>query len=204
MATSAKTQYYTASTLNGFLADEHHSLDWLFQFGEVESMKDHYPRFISDVGALAMGSHTYEWVLRHENLLQHPEKWPYAQPTWVFSRRNLPRLSGADIRFVSGDVASVHAEMANAAAGKNLWIVGGGELAGQFLDCGLLDEIIVTLAPVLLRSGAPLLPRNLVTPPMRLKSAEAFGDIYATLTYEIVRQAETKTEPSSAHAPKQG
>lgn len=184
---SPKTQYYTASTLNGFIADTNHSLDWLFQFGEVESMKDHYPRFISAVGAMAMGAHTYEWVVRHENLLEHPEKWPYTLPTWVFTHRNLPRIPNADIRFTSGDVMAVHAEMTQAALGKNLWVVGGGELVGQFLDRGLLDEIIVTFAPVLLQSGAPLLPRNFVAPPMRLKSAETFDEIFATLTYEIIR-----------------
>lgn len=184
----ALTQYYTASTLNGFIASDNHSLDWLMQFGEIESMKDHYPRFISAVGALAMGAHTYEWIIRHDKLVEHPEKWPYTQPTWVFSHRNLPRIPGADIRFTSGDVLAVHAEMTQAAAGKNLWLVGGGELVGQFLDHGLLDEIIVTFAPVLLRSGAPLLPRDLVTPPMRLKSAETFGEVFATLTYAVIKQ----------------
>ncbi|MCB0053047.1 MAG: dihydrofolate reductase [Caldilinea sp.] len=184
-----KTQYYTAMSVNGYLADENNSLDWLFQFGDVESMQDSYPRFIEQIGAVAMGSTTYEWVLNHEKLLEHPEKWPYSIPSWVFSTRQLPLVPGADIRLVQGDVARVHAEMVEAAAGKNIWIAGGGDLVGQFHDHGLLDELILTVAPVMLRAGAPLLPRNVVTPPMKLERVEQHGDVYAVLVYAVQREA---------------
>lgn len=185
-----KTQYYTATSIDGYVADPEHSLDWLLQFGQVESMKDHYPRFIERVGALAMGSATYEWVVEHEQLLENPQKWPYAGPCWVFSTRDLPAVEGADIRFVSGDVAPVHAEMAAVAAaagGKNAWIVGGGDLVGQFHDAGLLDELILFVAPVTLGAGAPLLPRRVVDPPLRLTGVERHGDTFAELRYEVVR-----------------
>jgi dihydrofolate reductase len=182
-----KTQYYTASTLNGFLADENDSLDWLMQFGEVESMKNHYPNFIAQVGALVMGAKTYEWVYNHENLNEHPEKWFYSLPTWVMTHRQLPKVAGADIRFTAASIVETHAEMAKAANGKNIWLVGGGELVGQFLDHGFLDEIIVTFAPVLLKSGKPLLPRTRATPPLQLIKAETFGNVFATLTYAVVK-----------------
>lgn len=180
-----KTSYYTATSINGFIADSNNALDWLFQFGEIEGMQDHYPRFIAQVGALAMGSTTYEWILAHEQLLDHPEKWPYTVPAWVFTRRPLPVVSGADIRFVHGDVRPVHAEMAAAAGGKDIWLVGGGELVGQFQDAGLLDELIVAVAPVVLEGGAPLLPRRLTTPPLRLTNVERFGEVFVVLTYNV-------------------
>lgn len=180
-----KTQYYTATSINGFIADEHNSLDWLFQFGEIESMKDHYPQFIKEVGAMAMGSTTYEWILDHENMLEQPEKWPYDIPAWVFSSRELPAIKGADIRFVQGDVASIHMEMVNAANGKNVWIAGGGDLVGQFHDHGLLDEMIISIAPVMLSKGAPLLPRTISIPPLKLVNVAQYGDIFAVLTYEV-------------------
>jgi dihydrofolate reductase len=180
-----KTQYYTASSLDGFIADSENSLDWLFQFGE-EATSD-YAEFIRDVGAIAMGSTTYEWLLRHQidPDSDHPRPWPYEQPTWVFSSRSLPTLPGADIRFVRGDVRPVHAQMVAAAGGKNGWIVGGGELVGQFHDHGLLDELIVTIASVTLGGGAPLLPRAITTPPLRLVSVTAYGDAFAQLRYEV-------------------
>lgn len=89
-----KTQYYTASDINGYIADVDNSLEWLFQFGEIETMKDHYPRFIRVVGASAMGATTYEWILEHKNKLENPEKWPYDIPTWVLTHRNLPFVGG--------------------------------------------------------------------------------------------------------------
>lgn len=183
-----KTIYYTASSLDGFLADENHSLDWLFQFGELESMKDHYPRFLGKVGAVAMGSSTYRWILGHEKILEEPSRWPYAFPAWIFTHRPLPTIPGADLRFVQGDVAGVHAEMVEAARGGDVWLCGGGDLVGQFHDAGLLDEIVVTVAPVTLGRGVPLLPRRIVDRPLRLVGVEQHGDVYAVLTYAVGRQ----------------
>lgn len=185
MTATGRTQYYTAATLDGFIADPHHSLDWLFQFGE--SATEDYAEFIAAVGALAMGSSTYEWVRAHllGDGAHPPQPWPYEQPAWVFTTRALPGIDGADIRFVRGDVAPVHAAMTAAAGGKNLWVVGGGDLAGQFHDRGLLDEIIVTIASVTLGEGKPLLPRAIVTPPLRLTSVRAYGTSFAQLRYEV-------------------
>jgi dihydrofolate reductase len=181
----SKTQYYTASSLDGFIADPNHSLDWLFQFGE--SATDDYPDFIADVGAVVMGSSTYEWILNHLNdpNADQPQPWPYTQPTWVFTSRTLPAVEGADTRFVSGDVGSVHPQMLKEASGKNVWIAGGGDLAGQFYERGLLDELIVTIASVTLGAGKPLLPRAIVTPPLRLVSSRAYGTDFVQLRYEI-------------------
>ena len=182
-----KTQYYTATSLDGFIADPDNSLDWLFQFGEPEATS--YPDFIRDVGALAMGSTTYEWLLTHHIRLgsKDPQPWAYEQPAWVFTSRSLPAVPGADIRFVRGDVRPVHREMVEAAGGKNVWLVGGGELVGQFHDHGLLDEIIVSIASVTLGAGAPLLPRAITTPPLRLMSVKAYGAAFAELRYEVPR-----------------
>ncbi len=58
-----KTQYYTATSLDGFIAAPNHSLDWLFQFGETAT--DDYPAFMAEVGAIAMGASTYEWLVEH-------------------------------------------------------------------------------------------------------------------------------------------
>lgn len=210
-----KTQYYTASSLDGFIAAPGHSLDWLFQFGEPEGGGS-YAEFIRDVGAIAMGSSTYEWLLRQLVMdgnagasgpesreterpsdalplpTGEPQPWPYTQPTWIFSSRSLPAIPGADLRFARGDVRPVHRAMVDAIggpdSGKNLWIAGGGDLVGQFWDAGLLDELIVQVASVTLGAGAPLLPRAIVTPPLRLTSAAAWGDAFVELRYDVTRR----------------
>jgi dihydrofolate reductase len=183
-----KTQYYTAASLDGFIADSRNSLDWLFQFGDVEDGS--YPDFIRQVGAIAMGSTTYEWVLSHHinPEADRPQAWFYQQPTWVFTSRILPAVEGADIRFVKGDVGFVHQDMLAAAGDRNIWLVGGGDLVGQFHDHGLLDEIIVQITSVTLGSGAPLLPRRIVTPPLKLLSITKHGDAFAELRYEVPHQ----------------
>jgi dihydrofolate reductase len=106
-----------------------------------------------------MGSSTYEWIVDHEFSDKDPSewKWPYELPSWVFSSRELQLVPRADIRFARGDVAPVHAEMVEAAGGRNVWVVGGGDLVGQFAEAGLLDEVIVYIAPVTIGAGQPLL-----------------------------------------------
>ena len=184
-----KTQYYTASSLDGFIATEDDSLEWLFALGDIADTS--YPAFIKDVGAIVMGSATYEWMYRNvvgPNATK-PEPWPYTQPVWVLTSRTLPAVAGADIRWARGDVRPIHAEMVRAAGGKNVWLVGGGELVGQFHDHGLLDEIFVQIGSVTLGSGKPLLPRAITSPSLRLVSAKAVGPGFAELHYEVPRRS---------------
>lgn len=177
-----KTQFYGASTLDGFIATPDHDLGWLLQFGEIEGSS--YPAFIREVGALAMGSHTYEWMLKHA--IDAGQPWPYTQPAWVFSSHTRRPIAGADVRFVQGDVRPVHQAMVQAAAGRNVWIVGGGALVAKFYDAGLLDELIVQVAPVTLGAGAPLFPRQVTQPgALRLQSVSALGGIFAELRYAV-------------------
>jgi dihydrofolate reductase len=159
----ALTQYYTATSLDGFIADPDNSLGWLFTRKQDRDGLLNYDEFIAGVGALAMGSTTYEWILDHEFSDKDPADWawPYEVPSWVFTHRELPVVPNARVEFTSADVATAHREMVRAAGGRNVWIVGGGDLAGQFADVGLLDELIVYIAPVTLSAGAPLLPRRI-------------------------------------------
>jgi dihydrofolate reductase len=184
---ATRTQYYTATTLDGFIADPDDSLDWLFEMPDAGN--EDFPAFIDSVGAVAMGSTTYEWVLDHlaRSGAETPPPWPYTQPCWIFTTRTLPTVEGADIRFVRGDVASVHDDMVKAAAGRNIWLVGGGDLVGQFHDRGRLDELIVTVASVTLGAGKPLLPRRITGQSLRLMSARAIGTSFAQLRYEVQR-----------------
>ena len=183
-----KTQYYTASSLDGFLATEQDSLDWLFPLGTLEESS--YPDFIANVGALTMGSATYEWIVRNSDQVAEEagSTWPYSQPTWVFSNRRLPVIQGADVRFVKGDVRPVHATMRESAHDKNIWIVGGGDLAGQFYDAGLLDELIIQIGSATLGKGKPLFPRTVLNPTLRLVSTRQLGPGMVELRYDVQRK----------------
>jgi dihydrofolate reductase len=176
----ALTQYYTATSIDGYLADERGSLDWLF---EVERDDDKaFEEFFAGVGAFAMGATTYEWAREHD-----PDGWSrwYGDtPAWVFTHRELPSPPGARVTFVQGDVRPVHDAMVDAAGGRNVWLVGGGELVGAFADHGLLDEILLGVAPVTLGAGAPLLPRRLLSSRLRLTEVRQSGQ-FARLVYRV-------------------
>jgi len=159
MQADMTTAYFTATSLDGFIADEFHSLSWLLkQDFDWEAPMSHND-FVKNVGALIMGATTYLWIKEHE--IDKGKPWPYKQPAWVMTHRELPRIEGADITFAQGDVRKVH-QLATAASGEqHVWLVGGGELVGQFADAGLLEEVWMQYAPVTLGGGAPLLPRRL-------------------------------------------
>ncbi|AHZ86562.1 dihydrofolate reductase family protein [Bdellovibrio bacteriovorus] len=171
-----KTIYFTAASLDGYIADPNDSLEWLFKNGPTDiSFID---TFVNTVGALAMGTSTYKWMQ------QHAEEWPYKVPCFVFTHQNLKPFPGADIRFVQGDVASHHKEMQKLANGKNIWVVGGGDLAGQFYDQGLLNEMHIQTVAVFLNEGKKLFARHTDTA-FKIKNIRQHGDTCVEVIYSI-------------------
>ena len=175
-----RTVYYTATTLDGFIATEDHSLAWLLSRQSDPEGPFGYAEFEKSIGALAMGANTYRWIQEHE-----PDAWAYTVPTWVFTHRELRRYPGRDIRFTSADPAEVHADLVAVAGERDVWIVGGGDLAGQFADAGLLDEVAVSIAPCTLGSGAPLLPRSLEL----ARTEWAVNGEFVCVRYDVVKSA---------------
>jgi dihydrofolate reductase len=171
--------YATATTLDGYLADPDHSLDWLFVVDGGQESLAQLDEFVAGVSVLVMGSSTYRWLLDHEDMLEHPEKWQQYYGgllTYVFSSRsNLPKIPNANLRMVSGPVDGHLDEIRAEAAGKDVWLMGGGDLVGQFAEAGALDEVHVSIAPVTLGEGAPLLPRRLDSTRLHLESVEQVG-----------------------------
>jgi dihydrofolate reductase len=194
MTDRPRVQYYAAQTLDGFIADPDDGLGWLMGYegayageGPTEpgpmSPGGAYERFYEGVGALVSGSATYEFVLAHEGATQ----WPYpGKPYRVLSSRDLPLPEGADVRVgAADDVAGLHVELVEAAGGSNVWIVGGGGVASQFAEAGLLDEVLVTVVPVVLGEGKPLFDRALSRDPMRLTGTTVFENGMVELRYEL-------------------
>jgi dihydrofolate reductase len=180
----ARTQYFCAATLDGYIADSDDGIAWLTGFepnydGPGESTKGAIDAFLDGIGALVMGSATYEFILDHD--------WPYGdRPTWVLTSRNLPEADGADVRFHDGPVADIHPEMVAAAGDRDLWVVGGGPVASQLADAGLLDDLFVTIVPVALAEGKPLFSSPIDTP-MRLLGTRVFDSGMVELRYSLAR-----------------
>jgi dihydrofolate reductase len=191
-----KTQYYCAASLDGFIAESDDTLDWLMKYegsfeGDAEPIKGAYDRYYEGVGALVMGSVTYEFVL------ELGRGWPYeGKPTWVLTTRDLPKPDGegVDVRFANATVRDLHDELIAAAGERDLWVVGGGNVASQFADEGLLDELLVTVVPVVLGEGKPLFDRRLPGGPMQLTGTTRFDSGMVELRYEISRQPAPQSE----------
>lgn len=175
-----KTVYFAATSLDGYIADKHNSLEWLFSLSEPGNYID---EFLSTVGVIAMGSTTYQWILDH---LKPDEPWPYKVPSFVFTSKKREAFPGADIAFVNGDVKPVYERMKEIAGENNIWIVGGGDLAGQFYDARLLDQMIIQIASITLGAGAPLFPRQL-SHPLKLQSARRLGKDFVEIIYDVSR-----------------
>jgi dihydrofolate reductase len=171
------TIYYSGCTLDGFIATTDHDLGWLTSRDIDNTGPMNYDDFFKGVGAMAMGASTYQWLLDHA-----PGDWGYTIPAWVFTHRTFPATAD-DIRFTAAPVEQVHAEMVAAAAGRDVWLVGGGALVGEFAGAGLLDEVWLQYAPVTLGAGAPVLPRHVE---LSLREVARNRDFVCT-KYDVVR-----------------
>lgn len=173
-----KTIYFTACSLDGYIADKNDSLLWLFKNGPTDiSFID---EFVATIGSIAMGASTYQWLL--DNLNEQP--WPYKVPCFVFTHRQFKTFEGADVRFVQGDVVERHKELKKLAGDKNVWLMGGGDLVGQFHDHGLVDEMHIQTVAVFLNEGKKLFNRRTETA-FKIKEIRQHGDTCIEVIYNV-------------------
>ncbi len=176
--------YETATSLDGYLADEHNSLSWLFAVPGGDDPQLAPPRAAVQV----MGSTTYEWVLNELGALEKMDAWGTAMPdvvTVVFTTRQLPAPGYAEVRFMSGPVADALPQLRALAGNGLIWVVGGGGLASQFIAAQALDEIVLSVAPVALVSGAPLLDQRIESNRLTLVETQQVGQ-FARLRYRLM------------------
>lgn len=167
--------YYTATTLDGFLADDDDSLAWLFTQHLDEDGPGNSTAFLATVGAQVMGSTTYLWVLEHQ-----PD-WLPEIPTFVFTRRDLDPAN-EHVRFIAGPPTDHREVLEAAAGGRDVWVMGGGGLAADFAAASMLDEVTVSIAPVTLGSGKPLFSRAF---DLALRGCDRNGD-FVVARYDVV------------------
>jgi dihydrofolate reductase len=187
----SRTQYYCAATLDGYIADPDDGLDWLLGYEGSYEGEDAapapmgegggYEHFYEGVGAIVSGSTTYEWVLDRLG------RWPYGgKPVWVLSSRELAKPDGFEdeVRVVNSPVTEIHDELVAAAGGANVWVLGGGNVASQYAAAGLLDELLLTVVPVVLGDGKPLFEQPLPGP-LQLTGTTVFESGMVELRYSV-------------------
>ena len=167
---------FVASSLDGYIATKDHHLDWLFH---VEGEGDNgIAEFMNSIDTVIMGRTTYDWIMAHEVEFPYKDKECY-----VFSRT--AKADTEFVSFINKDVGELSREL-KSKSGKNIWIVGGGELLDNFLKEKLVDEIIVTIAPVLLGNGIPLFKQNDFQTSLKLSKINRFNQ-FVELRYEVTK-----------------
>ncbi|WP_243292151.1 dihydrofolate reductase family protein [Bacillus sp. FJAT-47783] len=166
---------FIAQSLDGYIATKEDSLDWLFN---VEGEGDNgYSEFIDTVDTILIGKRTYDWIMKHEN-----GKFPYRnKECYVFSRSAIQDTE--HVKFVNGDIIRFTKSLKDA-EGKNIWIVGGGDLLHTFLKEKLVDELILTVAPKIIGEGIPLFKAGDYQLDLSLKGTRTFNQ-FVELHYAI-------------------
>lgn len=177
----SKTIFYVAASLDGYLADENGSVDWLMPFQNAPYDYG-YADFIASIGHVITGSKTYEQAKDFPGGWNFPNK-----KTWVFTQRNLETEGREDIVLWRNSPAELMTLLRSEP--KNIWMLGGAQLATAFFNGGLVDELVLTQIPVVLGKGKPLFEGISGQLKLDLKKVEQFPNGVVQLIYKVDRQA---------------
>lgn len=176
----SKVVYYVAASVDNFIADAEGKVDWLHEFGN--NVDYGYETFYATLGAVIMGSKTYM------DIFGFGVGWVYPNvESVVMTHRDLPRFPDAErLSFTQGDIGAVIADL-KTRTDKDIWIVGGGDLAAQAISAGVLDEIQLAVMPVVLGRGTPLFAAFDGHRSLTLTAHTVFPDGVLMLTYTLTR-----------------
>jgi dihydrofolate reductase len=175
----SRVTLHAVTSLDGFIARKDNSVSWLDGNGQVYEAgvslsEEEMAAFVKGIDCYVLGSRTYEHALKLG--------WPYGDtPTVVVTRRKLARAK-ASVEFYSGDLKALVDENL-APRYRNIWLVGGAMLSRSFLELGLVDEIRLTIAPVLLGDGLRLFGDSSSEQTWDLKDTVAYKNGFVELTY---------------------
>ena len=190
-ATGSKVTLHLVSSLDGFIARKDNSVSWLEDDGSVYEngvsiSQEEAAAFVKVIDCYVLGSRTYEHALELG--------WPYGDtPTVVTTERKLPSARKS-VEFYAGDLKTLLDEKL-APRYRNIWLVGGAILSQRFLELGLVDEIKLTIAPVLLGDGLRLFGGSLAEQRWNLKNVVAYRNGFVELSYAACPVQERQTGP---------
>jgi dihydrofolate reductase len=146
---------YIASSLDGFIAREDESIDWLIELPNPDKTDYGFSVFLERIDGILMGRKSYETILGFD-------EWPYSKPVPVFVLSNsldkLPNKFTGRAEIIRGELKGI-LKFLKVKGINNLYIDGGKTIQG-FLKEDLIDEMIITRVPILLGSGIPLFGKN--------------------------------------------
>lgn len=170
------------SSLDGYIAKKDNSVSWFETSDHYESgaAEPDAAAFLKTIDCYLMGSRTYEHALE----LSKSYGWVYGDiPTIILTHRELP-IDRPNIETYSGDLNKLVHERLKPKY-KNVWLVGGAELAKDFIRLQLADELRQTILPIILGDGVPFFSQTGQEQPLHLKNVTAYKNGMVELWYEI-------------------
>ena len=178
-STGSRVTLHMVSSLDGFIARRDNSVSWLHDNGSIYEAgisisEEAAAAFVKAIDCYVLGSRTYEHAVELG--------WPYGDtPTVVLTGRKLPSTRKS-VEFYSGDLETLlHEKLAPRY--RNIWLVGGAKLSQRFLELGLVDEIRLTIAPILLGDGLRLFGGSVTEERWDLKNVVAYKNGFVELSY---------------------
>jgi dihydrofolate reductase len=186
MTQRRKIIVHIAASADGYIAGPDGSLDWLTS---RPAPKGFYglPDFARSVDAKILGRRTFDVSVAMG------ARFGKDDVHYVFSRRPPPASVPAGVQFVAQSIGAF-AEALRKQAGKNIWLMGGGEIIGSFLDDDAIDEFIITVVPTFIRQGIPLIAGRHREVALRLRSATPFPDGVVQLHYDVASKRSAKAK----------
>lgn len=175
---------HMAASLDGFIARSDGTVDWMethdeFATGEILD-PSYIKEFLASIDCYLMGSKTYELAMRFE---AKGYGWQYgAKPTFVLTRRELPRIRDT-IEFCSGDLRALFDDLRSRF--QNIWVVGGGAIAGECLKGGLADQVSYSILPIVIGDGIKFFENLEHDVALHLADVKAYKNGIVELRYEV-------------------
>jgi len=177
MTTRRNIIVHIGTSADGYIARPDGDLEWLTSRPKPAGfygMSD----FMKSIDTKLLGRKTYERSLQMQGKFRSPSR------TIVFSRHAPPANSPPGVEFVNGPIGPFVSRLREQ-PGKDIWLMGGGEIIASFLDEGAIDEFIVTVAPVFIGDGIPLIARRHRHVPLSLQSVQSFPDGVVQMHYRV-------------------
>ncbi|MDU1892547.1 MAG: dihydrofolate reductase family protein [Dysgonomonas sp.] len=168
-----KIKLYIAASIDGYIARNNGSIDWLTDYPILENFDYGYKEFYNSVDTIIMGGKSYRAMLRIS------EEWMYSDKlTYVVSKHSYQNEQ--HVHFISMNVTETITNLQKE-KGKDIWLFGGGEIISLLLNNNLVDEMIITYIPIVLGDGIPLFPLNTKESAWNLTKCET----YENGTYQV-------------------
>ena len=177
----AKVIYQVASSLDGFIATQNGGVDWLHDFARQEVKEEDVPadwaEFQNSFDGIVLGGRTYDVALKSG-------QWTSVdRPSWVFTGRELPILHPS-IQLTQETPEDLVRDLDDRGF-KRIWLMGGGKLAASFVNAGLIDSVLVSIMPIVLGKGIPLLGKLRLSAQLKLADSKQTSGGIVEVAYKV-------------------